>query len=137
MLHRYACLYLLKQNIRKFYGRHHDLVNRYGISVSKVSSDMFVCHHNSFRSPEFDSGSLHFVKLCVFTFIYLFIYLFIYDVRAKTMFGPSSLPFVLYRVHVWIMLFVCMHEYLGITRFLPLLRRFNPAEPMVGKSVIL
>ena len=41
-----------------------------------------------------------------------------YDVRAKTMFGPSSLPFVLYWVHVWIMLLVCIYEYLGIIWFI-------------------
>ena len=27
--------------IRKFYGRHHDLVDRYGISVSQMTMDMF------------------------------------------------------------------------------------------------
>jgi hypothetical protein len=27
--------------LRKFYGRHHDLVDRYGISVSQMSTDMF------------------------------------------------------------------------------------------------
>jgi hypothetical protein len=31
----------LKSSLRKFYGRHHDLVDRYGISVSQVTMDMF------------------------------------------------------------------------------------------------
>ena len=31
----------LKSSFRTFYGRHHDLVNRYGISVSQMTTDMF------------------------------------------------------------------------------------------------
>jgi hypothetical protein len=31
----------LKSLLRKFYGRHYDLVNRYGISVSQMTTDMF------------------------------------------------------------------------------------------------
>ena len=31
----------LKSSFRKFYGRHHDLVDRYGISVSQMITDMF------------------------------------------------------------------------------------------------
>ena len=31
----------LKSSIRKFYGRHHDLVNRYGTSVSQMSTNTF------------------------------------------------------------------------------------------------
>ena len=31
----------LKSSIRKFYRRHHDLVDRYGISVSQMTTDMF------------------------------------------------------------------------------------------------
>ena len=30
----------LKSSLRKFYGRHHDLVDRYGISVSQMTTDM-------------------------------------------------------------------------------------------------
>ena len=30
-----------KSSLRKFYGRHHDLVDRYGISVSLMTTDMF------------------------------------------------------------------------------------------------
>jgi len=30
-----------KPSVRKFYGRHHDLVNHYGISVSQMTTDMF------------------------------------------------------------------------------------------------
>ena len=33
----------LKSSLRKFYGRHHDLVDRYGISVSQMTMDMFHC----------------------------------------------------------------------------------------------
>jgi hypothetical protein len=31
----------LKSSHGKFYGRHHDLVDRYGISVSQMTTDMF------------------------------------------------------------------------------------------------
>jgi hypothetical protein len=31
----------LKSSLRKFYSRHHDLVDRYGISVSQMTTDMF------------------------------------------------------------------------------------------------
>ncbi len=31
----------LKSSLRKFYGRHHDLVERYGVSVSEMTTDMF------------------------------------------------------------------------------------------------
>jgi hypothetical protein len=31
----------LKSSLRMFYGRYHDLVNRYGISVSQMTTDMF------------------------------------------------------------------------------------------------
>jgi hypothetical protein len=31
----------LKSSLRKGYGRHHDLVNRYGIFVSQMTTDMF------------------------------------------------------------------------------------------------
>jgi len=31
----------LKSKLRKFYGRHHDLVDCYGISVSQMTTDMF------------------------------------------------------------------------------------------------
>jgi hypothetical protein len=31
----------LKSSLRKFYDRHHDLVDRYGISVSQITTDMF------------------------------------------------------------------------------------------------
>ena len=31
----------LKSSLRKFYGRHHDLIDRYGISVSQMTTDMF------------------------------------------------------------------------------------------------
>ena len=31
----------LKSSLRKCYGRHHDFVDRYGISVSQMTTDMF------------------------------------------------------------------------------------------------
>ena len=31
----------LKSSLRKLYGRHHDLVDRYGISMSEMTTDMF------------------------------------------------------------------------------------------------
>ena len=31
----------LKSSLRKFYGRHHDLVDRYGISVAQMTTEMF------------------------------------------------------------------------------------------------
>jgi hypothetical protein len=30
-----------KSSLRKLYGRHHDLINRYGISLSHMTPDMF------------------------------------------------------------------------------------------------
>jgi hypothetical protein len=41
LLNQGFILVKLKSSLRKFYGRHHDLVDRYGISVSKMSTDMF------------------------------------------------------------------------------------------------
>ena len=31
----------LKSSLRKFYGLHHDLIDRYGISMSQMTTDMF------------------------------------------------------------------------------------------------
>jgi hypothetical protein len=31
----------LKSSLRKFYGHHHDIVDRYGISVSQMPTDIF------------------------------------------------------------------------------------------------
>ena len=31
----------LKSSLRKFYGRHNDLINCYGISLSQITTDMF------------------------------------------------------------------------------------------------
>jgi len=31
----------LKSSIRKFYDHHHDLVDRYGLSVSQMTTDIF------------------------------------------------------------------------------------------------
>ena len=41
LLNQGFLLVKLKSSLRKFYGRHHDLVNRYGISVSQMTTDMF------------------------------------------------------------------------------------------------
>jgi hypothetical protein len=41
LLNQWFLLTKLKSSLRKFYGRHHDLVNRYGISVSQMTTDMF------------------------------------------------------------------------------------------------
>jgi hypothetical protein len=41
ILHQVLLLVNLKSPLRKFYGRHHDLVDRYGISVSQMTTDMF------------------------------------------------------------------------------------------------
>ena len=38
----------LKSSLRKFYGHHHDLVNRYGTSVSQMTTDML---HLSWTLP--------------------------------------------------------------------------------------
>ena len=39
LLNQVFLLVKLKSSLRKFYGRHHDLVNRYGISVSQMTTD--------------------------------------------------------------------------------------------------
>ena len=41
LLNQGFILVKLKSSLRKFYDRHHDWVDRYGISVSQVTSDMF------------------------------------------------------------------------------------------------
>ena len=38
----YLQLVKLKSSLRKFYGRHHNLVDRYGISVSQMTTDIYV-----------------------------------------------------------------------------------------------
>ena len=35
------CNHFLKSLLRKLYGRHRDFVDRYGISVSQMTTDMF------------------------------------------------------------------------------------------------
>ena len=42
LLNQWFLLVKLKSSLRKFYGGHHDLVDRYGISVSQITTDM--CH---------------------------------------------------------------------------------------------
>jgi len=39
LLNQEFLLVKLKSSLRKFYGRHHDLVDRYGISVSQMTTD--------------------------------------------------------------------------------------------------
>jgi hypothetical protein len=41
LLNQGFLLIKLKSSLRKYYGRHHDLVNRYEISVSQITTDMF------------------------------------------------------------------------------------------------
>jgi len=40
LLNQWFLLVKLKSSLRKFYGRHHDLVDRYGISVSQMITDV-------------------------------------------------------------------------------------------------
>ena len=46
LLNQGFLLVKLQSSLRSFYGRHHDLVDRYGISVSQMNTDMF--HLSSF-----------------------------------------------------------------------------------------
>ena len=41
LLNQGFLLVKLKSSLRKFYGHHHDLVDRYGIYVSQMTTDMF------------------------------------------------------------------------------------------------
>jgi hypothetical protein len=41
LLNQGFILVKLKSSLRKLYGRHHELVDRYGISVSQITTDMF------------------------------------------------------------------------------------------------
>jgi hypothetical protein len=41
LLNQWFLLVKLKSSLRKFYGRHRDLVDRYGISMSQMTTDMF------------------------------------------------------------------------------------------------
>jgi hypothetical protein len=41
LLNQGFLLIKLKSSLRKFYGRHHDLVDRYGTAVSQMTTDMF------------------------------------------------------------------------------------------------
>jgi hypothetical protein len=41
LLNQWFLLVKLKRSLRTFYGRHHDWVDRYGISVSQMTTDMF------------------------------------------------------------------------------------------------
>ena len=52
LLNQGFLLVKLKSSLRKFYGRHHDLVDRYGISVSQMTTDMF-------HLPQALPGSFH------------------------------------------------------------------------------
>ena len=48
LLNQWFLLVKLKSSLRKLYGQHHDLVDRYGISVSQMTTDMF---HLSYALP--------------------------------------------------------------------------------------
>jgi hypothetical protein len=41
LLNQGLLLAKLKSSLQKFYGHHYDLVDRYGISVSQMTTDMF------------------------------------------------------------------------------------------------
>jgi len=41
LLNQGFLLVKIKSSLRKLYGRHHDLVNCYGIAVSQMTTDMF------------------------------------------------------------------------------------------------
>jgi hypothetical protein len=41
LLNQGFILFKLKSSLRKFYGRYYDLDDRYGISVSQMTTDMF------------------------------------------------------------------------------------------------
>jgi hypothetical protein len=41
LLNQGFLLVKLMSSLRKFYGRHHDLIDRYGISVSQMITDLF------------------------------------------------------------------------------------------------
>ena len=41
LLNQGFLLVILKSSLRKFYGRHHDLVDRFGMYVSQITTDMF------------------------------------------------------------------------------------------------
>jgi hypothetical protein len=41
LLNQWLLLVKLKSSFLEFYGRHHDLIDRYGISVSQMTTDMF------------------------------------------------------------------------------------------------
>ena len=43
LLNKWFLLVKLKSSFRKYYGRHHDLVDRYGISVSQISRTCSSC----------------------------------------------------------------------------------------------
>jgi hypothetical protein len=40
----------LKASLRKYYDRHHDLVNRYELSVSQMTTDIFRLSYSQFGS---------------------------------------------------------------------------------------
>jgi hypothetical protein len=42
LLNRGSLLSKLKPSFRKFYGRHHDLIDRYGIYMSQITTDLFL-----------------------------------------------------------------------------------------------
>ena len=52
LLNQGFLLVKLKSSLRKFYGRHHDLVDRYGIPVSQMTTDRYVpLVHTSWSFP--------------------------------------------------------------------------------------
>ena len=51
LLNQGFLLVKLKSSLRKFYGRHHDLVDHYGISVSQMTMNMFHLWYTSQSFP--------------------------------------------------------------------------------------
>ena len=90
LLNQGFLLVRLKSSLGKFYGRHHDLVDRYGISVSQMTTDMFhfpvlssfmtshrICNQINTMgvtsgAPEFTSGFQWGLCYSIFSFICMF-----------------------------------------------------------------
>jgi hypothetical protein len=50
---RFECMCTTKSSLGKFYCSHHDFINRYGIYVSKMTTDISVwCNHNAVLIPQ-------------------------------------------------------------------------------------
>jgi hypothetical protein len=88
-------------SLRKFYGHHHGLTNRYGISVWQMTTDMFVCrNHNPVLSS--------FIIFNIYP-IYVIFALFMFDDRfnwkieisRNTSRQMSCPPWIYMRITIW------------------------------------